>query len=90
MFLKENNRRQHIPWSSQEKDFLVAYASQTPRTTETVNGYWEKFAVQLNVKFPGNNRKGKSKTIILHSFFDKFLLLNPIQGIFKIILRLCS
>jgi len=64
---KENNRRQHIPLSSQEKDFLVAYASQTPRNTKktvTVNEYWEKFADQLNVKFPGNYRKDKSKTII--------------------------
>jgi len=34
------------------------------KKTVTVNEYWEKFADQLNVKFPGNYRKDKSKTII--------------------------
>ena len=65
---EDNNRHQHILWSSQKTNLLVAYASQTPRNTETVNEYWGKFADQLNVKFPGNNRKGKSKTIILYTF----------------------
>lgn len=77
VFFKENKPvRQHVPWTSEEKDFLSCYAAQTPRGTETMSEYWQKCADKINVKFPGSNRKGKTKEIIFYPFLiSKYLIL---------------
>ncbi|XP_045187546.1 uncharacterized protein LOC123545268 [Mercenaria mercenaria] len=39
-----------------------------PRGTETVQEYWQKCAEQINVKFPGSNRKGLFKSLAQRLF----------------------
>ena len=54
----DKDKKKQVLWTSEEKEYLKIFVQNTPKTTETLNQYWQNCADALNDRFPEHCRNG--------------------------------